>query len=772
MKVQTSASLISLAIGLALAAPGNAQQAAAPTEGDIGKLETVTVTAEKRTEDVQLAPIAVSAISGEALANQKVLTTEDLGHAAIGVSFTATSPQAQEINIRGVMNTRLTAPTSDQSVSVFQDDVYVSRSGTMNMNFYDLDSVEVVRGPQGVLMGKNVSGGAVRITSAAPSFTDSGSVTVGLGNYDLRQAFGYVTGGLTDQLAGRLSFQTIDHGGYARDLEHGVPLENLDSVQARGQLLFKSSDSDLRIHLTMEYSKDDSNGPNRVPVASPNCLPGPCIAPWSNTRNQISALVGGLNIRESYPTWPTFAGDTQPTPQDVFHESVATILKVEKGITNDVLLTSVTGYRGGHSRTWYDQSGIGPDNPYGVNPPVLFAEPVYFQERVNQMSEELTVKSTYTDNPIDWIVGGYAQSIKVHQFNRFWGDSSYLPNLCGQSTWDDAGTSKDAAIFARLGFQFNPMWKVDVGARYTHDSKSGEQIGEAVALSCAHWPTAVLGPDLIPLTPLTDADGYQQPYGHSWSKFTPEVTLTFTPDPNLMSYLRYSTGYKGGGFENDAATGPVAATAYQPETVSNYELGIKFTFLDGRARWNTAIFDEEYKQLQIEQTSGTCLCNIVNNASSATIRGVESEFEMQATHWLRGWIRGSYLSAKYNDFIDTNGVVDTGHQLQRTPKNQVVAGIEASHSVGAWPDALKLNVNYKHQGKMYWAPDNFTWEDGYGLLDARLSLAPPDHPWTVSLWGKNLTGTEYRTSIIAILGDEISSFGAPRTYGAEFTVKF
>ncbi len=766
MKLQTPASLLSLAVGLALAAPSFAQTAA-PTEPEIGKLEAVVVTAEKREENLQVAPLAITALTGVAIAEQKVLNPEDLGHAAVGISFTATSPQAQEINIRGVTNTRLTAPTADQSVSVFQDEVYVSRSGTMNMNFYDLDRIEVIRGPQGVLLGKNVSGGAVSVITNAPSFSPSGEVTVGTGAYAERNATGYVTGGLTDQLAGRVSFQTIDHSGYAYDLEHGVQLENLDSVQGRGQLLFKSSDSDLRAHLTVDYARDDSNGINRVPIASPNCLPGPCLQSWSTARNDIAALVGGLNIRQSYPTWPTFAGDTQPTPQDLFHENVGAVLRVDKGVADNVTLTSVTGYRGGHSRTWYDQSGIGPVNPYNVNPPVLFAEPVFFQEKVNQYSEELRLTSSYPDSRFDWIAGAYVQNIKVHQFNRFWGDGSYLPNLCGQSDWDDTGTSKDAAVFAQLGFKIAEQWKFDVGARYTHDSKSGTQAGTAVSTNCLQRPA-----NATPLTPLTVVPGYSAPYDQAWSKFTPQATLTFKPQDGFMAYLTYSTGYKGGGFENDAATATVAATPYQPETVTNYEFGSKLTFLDGRARWNTAVFYENYKELQVEQTSGSCLCNIVNNASSAKIKGIETELQLQATHWLYGYLSGSYVDATYDNFVDTNGVVDTGHQLQRTPKTQIVAGFETKSPLGSWPDALRFNASYKHQGKMYWAPDNFTWEDAYGLLDARVTIQPPDRPWRISAWGKNLTNVDYRTSIIAILGDEISSFGAPRTYGVEFSTKF
>ena len=136
------------------------------------------------------------------------------------------------------------------------------------------------------------------------------------------------------------------------------------------------------------------------------------------------------------------------------------------------------------------------------------------------------------------------------------------------------------------------------------------------------------------------------------------------------------------------------------------------------------------------------------------------------------YISGSYLDDKYNVFVDTNGVNNTGHQLQRTPNYQASVGAELTAPVGSWGDALHFRASFKQQGKMFWAPDNYTWEPSYGLLDARISLAPVQKPWTVSVWGKNLGNTLYRTSIIAIFGDEISSYGAPRTYGVEFSSKF
>jgi iron complex outermembrane recepter protein len=792
------ASALAAAFTLVLALPAGAQTPP-PSEKDIGHLETVVVTAEKREESVQDAPLAVTAVSAASLEKGRILNSEDLAHSAIGLSFTQSSPQALEYSIRGVVNTRLTAPTADQSVSVFADDVYVSRSGSISSNFYDIERVEVIRGPQGVLLGKNVSGGALSIISARPTFENSGVVTLTGGNFDLKQATGYVTGGLTDAWAGRLSFQTLDHGGYAQDLGHNVPLEDLHSQQLRGQLRFDRKDSSFRANLLVEYAKDDSNGPNRVGILSPNHkspLIGPDLHPWSTARDIIAAkFVPGLTIRESFPVWPTFAGDATPTPQGVHHKNSSIIVKLEGEAFQDVELTSVTGYRHGFAQTFYDQTGLGPDNPYNVDVPFLFAEPVYFQENVDQYSEEVRLTSKYPSSPLDWIAGIYAQQIDVHQFNRFWGEGKYLPTLNGESHWDDRGTNDDYAAFAQVGFKLSDAWKLDVGVRFTHDKKRGTQAGTAVATGDKYVPndpraltplqSLCFRPDNSVVSPTPAAcnppnhwiysagTGFLTPYGASWSKTTPQATLTFKPNDALMAYLTVSEGYKGGGFLNDAPSDVAASTPYQPESVRNYELGVKLEFLDKRARWNTAVFYEDYTDLQVQQTNAQCLCNIIANAKAATIKGVETEFQIRPVRALYLFLGGTYLKDRYTDFTDPITKVSyNGNVLQRTPNYQATLGGEVTTDAGSWPDALHFRVTYKHQGTMYWAQTNATSENPYGLLDARITLAPKDARWNASLWGKNLVDKVYRTNIIEFFGLEMSSFGAPRTLGLDVGIKF
>ena len=224
MKLQQTTSVIALLAGMSLAAPATSAFA----QGT--QLEELIVTAQKREENVQDAPLAITAISGANLAKDRVLTLNPLEFGIAGGRLAANSPQSNEINIRGVVNTRLSSPTADQSVSTFVDDVFVARSGNLNSAFYDIARIEVVRGPQGVLLGKNVAGGAVNIISNAPSFDASGRMTVTLGNYDLKQTNGYGTGPITETIACRLSFQTINRDGYYKDILHNVDIEMLLNI--------------------------------------------------------------------------------------------------------------------------------------------------------------------------------------------------------------------------------------------------------------------------------------------------------------------------------------------------------------------------------------------------------------------------------------------------------------------------------------------------------------------------------------------------------------
>jgi iron complex outermembrane receptor protein len=238
-------------------------------------------------------------------------------------------------------------------------------------------------------------------------------------------------------------------------------------------------------------------------------------------------------------------------------------------------------------------------------------------------------------------------------------------------------------------------------------------------------------------------------------------------------------GFKGGGFDDTPANPAQATTPFDPEEARNYEIGFKANLLDRRIRLNADIFYMDYKDLQVTQTNAACLCNITDNAAAAEIKGVEAEFEFAATERLRLSLAGSYVDAKYKDFLESAIDPTTGqrldssdNRLQRTPETQLTGGVDLTLPLGSLGDALNFRVNYTWQSDMFWATDNIAKEDAYGLLDARIALAPPDAKWAVAVWGKNITDELYRTNIISFFGEEVSQFGVPRTYGVDVSYKF
>lgn len=774
------------------------------------ELEEVVVTAQRRETSLQTTPVAITAYTGDMLADNKVFTVTDLANSVPAFSLTAGTPLDVELNIRGVTNTRLDAPTADPSIGTFVDGVYHARSGDLNYDFYDLARIEVIRGPQGVLLGKNVVGGALNISTAKPSFDSSAKILFSYGNYDSRMVSGYATGGLTDKLAGRFSFQSRSHSGYARDILHDREVEDLDSIQARAQLLYDAGDDGWVVRGIVEYNKDSTNGLNSVAVegGTVNCeqtyLRTNCTRPWSNLRR----FLGITNPRENVAQAIPYAGLSAPLQQFMEREGTGVTLDIQKPVGSFVF-NSLTNFRKGYGEQVYDQTGAGPEalgwdtarwadfnafvtatRPAGNTSSglFLFAEPVGERTEVQAFSQEFRLTSALEASRFDWIAGVYFKSDDIDKEDNFIGETflssvttgplaNALRTLSGQSRWINNGKNESAAIFGQIGFKFTEGLKLSVGARYTEDKKSGLSRGIAVARGDRFLPT-----DTASLTPLAlppGTDSFTQPYGEEWNKFTPQAIIEWKKSDALFLYATVAKGFKGGGFEDTAATAAAAAVPYNPETVTNYELGFKANLLDRRIRLNATAFKMDYKDLQVTQTNAACLCNITQNAAEAKIQGVEVEFEYAVTSALRLSLSGSYVDPKYENFIETaidpntgQRLVSSGNRLQRTPKEQFSAGIDFTTGLGKWEDALNFNASYSWQSDLFWNTDNIARQRAYGLLDLRVALAPSESNWEVALYGKNVADELYRVNAIAFFGEEVSQFGAPRTYGVDLSWKF
>lgn len=767
MKRTASRLAFAVALGMTSTAALAQEVPAEATSQDTARLDEIVITAQRRAVGLQDSALAVSAIGGETLAADQILSFEDVAKRVTSLSFTAISGLDQEFNIRGITNTRLDSPSADQSIGIFVDEVYVGRPGLFNFDMFDIERVEVIRGPQGVLLGRNVVGGALSVITARPSFTPSGAASVSYGSYNEVLARAHVTGPITENLAGRLSIQSRNHDGYNYDVEHNRELDDLRSFQARAQLLYSAPDSDLTARLIVDYTNDSSSGGHQIAWAGG-------AGPWSAGRAAVGVARGRpLGVRESLPTHPLFRGNAVETPQGLEREAYGVIATVEKGIGDFATLQATVGYRSGSADSVYDQTGLGPSNSFGVISPLLFATPVSEYEDATQFSQEIRLVSNKVDQGFDWIVGAYHQRDKVDKIDHFWGEVplAALDQVSGESLWENSATNTSYSAFGQLGYTFNDQWRLVGGLRYSKDKKEGRVVGTAIATGDRFNPGGVV--PLSPMGPgLAAGQSFSANYGNDWSQMTAQATVEYTPTDDLLFYLTYSTGYKGGGYEDTPANAAAAVISYDPETVINIEAGAKIDFLDGRARLNLAAFSMDYDDLQVTQTDTNCLCSVTDNAASARIRGFEAEGRFAVNHRLELFGAFTYLDTEYLEFIDSLGNNNKGKFLQRTPKNQFNVGLDYTADLGSWSDALNFRVNYTRKGKMYWAPTNLQTEESYGLLDARVALALPNTDWQVAVWGRNLQNTLYRTNINYALRDEVSRIGAPRTFGAELSVRF
>jgi iron complex outermembrane receptor protein len=767
-----------MALGMALAMPAAAQttdtQAPAPSdpaaERNVTQLEEITVTAQRRTTDLQDTSAAISAFGGKQLEQDRVLSFEDVATRATSLSFTALTPMDQEFNVRGITNTRLDSPTADQSIGIFVDDVYVGRSGLFNFDLFDIDRVEVVRGPQGVLLGRNVVGGAISIYSATPKQTFGGHLTASYGNYNEKLVNGHITGPISESLTGRFAFQVRQRDGFNEDIAHDVDLDNVDSVQMRGQLQWRPDGADYSARLIVDYTRDKANGFHSVVVDGPAAGSGP----WSAARAQVAALrPGGLSVRQSLPDWNTYKGDAYASPQKLDRKAYGITLNLEKELGDVATLTSITGFRQGRGFNRYDQTGIGPSNAYNIIVPLLFRSPVRELERIKQYTQEIRIVSPEKpESGFDWIIGAYAQRDRVKKDDTisFEIRVPVVPTLNGESAWRNNGKTISYAMFGQLGYRFSPKFRIVGGLRYSHDSKNGAVRGTAVETGDKFTPN-----DPVAASPLSsvypEGGGFSTTYKDKWSELTPQATAEFKPSKDVLLYATFSAGYKGGGFEDDPANDVAARTSYDPEKVTSYEAGAKLDLFNRRARLNIAAFAMRYKDLQVTQTSQICLCNITDNAADAKIKGVEAEATALLFRGFSVFGGLTLLDTKYIKFTDSVGNVNDGKFLQRTPHYQWNLGADFTTDLGSWRNGFSAHINYNKQGKLSWNPEASANEKPYGLLDGRISINPtPD--LTFSIWGRNLTNKLYRTNAIAFFGDEASRLGAPRTYGAELSFKF
>lgn len=697
------------------------------------QLEEVIVTAQKREENVQTVPVAVSALSQETLRNASMLTMDDISRQVPGFTVTNYNPVTPQPFIRGVGSSPSDAG-SDASVGVFIDGVYAGRAGGYRADMFDIERVEVLRGPQGTLFGRNVAGGALNIISNRPSEEFSGELSVTAGDYNLFGTKGFINGGISDTVSGRFAFSTRNRDGHTDNTVTGSELRDEDNNSYRGRLLWDASDT-VSVLLTAEYNEDELDGPaaRNYDGASPEVVLdrlgvgflAASLLPINPDPFKIEAGQDGFANRE-------MSGYTAQVDWDT---SLGTV-------------TWVSGYRESEYDFNDDLMGIAFTPESGLAPLLTnFAE-----EESDQFSQELRLSSV--DTELVWTVGVYYLQEDVERLEGF-------APLGTAVTYDQVADTTSYAAFGQITFPLADQWDLTVGARYSYDEKEFDLIALGTEIGFG-----LLTPDP------SDIDAGAVPFSSTatedWSNFSPKVSLEYSPTDDTFVYFTYSEGYKSGGYNGQATNLTAGETPFEPEEVSNYEIGLKTEFWDNKARLNLAAFIMDYTDLQVFVSSVDTTAGLfVDNAGEADIQGFEAEFFYAPTQNFDITASYAWLDAELGE--NDIPTAQEGNTLTRAPENSGSLAAQYYMPLDGL-GTLLMRADYTYQSKIYFqlANPDVPAQDGYGLVNLRLALQA-DAGWEVALWLKNAADEEYIVhGFDSSFGSDLASSsiqGEPRTWG-------
>lgn len=693
-------------------------------------LDEIIVTAQKRQQSLQDVPISVTAFTGEQARNLGIDSTLDLALYTPGLTMGQNSGDGDFpfISIRGVSQ-RDFSDINESPSAVYIDEFYKANLIGLDQQIFDIDRVEVLRGPQGTLYGRNATGGLIHYITAKPSDEFDGYADLTVGEYDRLKLEGAVSGPLSDTVSARLSFLRHEYDGWVENTVSGAEDGNaLESTSFRGQLLFEPSES-VRIGLMFQHSENDNEAGNMFQHVSADDPPP--------TFHSIP------NIGQ-----PGFAGFVETTPgdprdthsnRDIFLETEQTtwIGRVEWSY-NDLSFVSVTGHEETSKDATFDSDGTPFERGTEVHP------------EAEQVSQELRVSGE--SSSVTWLAGIYYIDYDVAG-----SQSRCSPGSCAtnRSPVVYELSTESLAVFGNIDFSFTDQLSLTLGLRSTDEEKDYNLNNLDTGLV---FNTSTVG-ELAKL----DEDNVDF-----------NVRLNWTPNDDLLVFGGVSRAHKAGLFNLGftARASAIPGIPVRSETLTAYEVGFKSDFMDGRSRLNGAVFYYDYEDSQAFQFDGTTLSAQAFN-SDAEIIGAELELSITPAEGL-DLIANLTLSDAELQNVTLFGlqVVDT--QMPLTPDFQ--GSLIARYEWPAWGGRLAI------QGDLSWFDDQYFdsfnspshFEDSYGIANARVTWFSNDDKWRVSVFGENITDEEYRTFSfdLAFLGFSTDVYGKPSWIGATVGYRF
>jgi iron complex outermembrane receptor protein len=807
-------------------APSDASDVAADASADTG-LGDIVVTATKRETNLQDTPIAIAVVNAQALEDRHVQSLYDLADGAVPSLRIATFEARQSaltIGIRGIVPLDANQPAREQGVGIYIDGVYLGRQHGLNAALFDVARVEVLKGPQGTLFGRNTEGGALSIVSKAPTGEFGGRAEGGFGNY------GAYNGDFHLDLPKIAGFSVKLDGV----IQHQDPTTKnpLEGQAGFNQYHRKGGRAAVRWEpisgITDDFSYDvarDANTPfysQLLNVNPNNCIAGTqaasaaCALPGTNYTNltgTVKSLLPGVVVNGKTRMKVADIGVPQQPSVDKTHGFTNNL---KWTVSPEIELRAITAWRGVDATQWDNSGGAHRVPVVNLTAACTQAAPCAFSRysladlRQRQFSQELQAVGTV--GKIDYVAG-------LYYFNEHVSDDAATPNsngvylnAAGQAVYtilnsctgsggfgSDVGCrsidrasevwSKSYSAYGQLTYNATEQLHLTVGGRYTHDKKRG----------VLHYSRNV---NYDTNTAAATAAGYE-PLDESWNRFNPMATLAYDVTDDLHVYAKYATGYRAGGASSRTAN----YQGFDPEDVKSYEVGLKSDFWDHRARFNLAGYIMDRKDSQVDISSiqsfnGSNYNNLVTiNAPGTTkIRGIEADLTLNPVEGLTLNASYAYTYTKIPlvpiTYTGTNGVsttVDQRFYIVFTPRNAASGSIDYTLPIGSYDTKLRFHFdgNYSQATQAF---DQFvTKNDASLIFNGRISLADigvGDRKLTLGVWGRNLFNEQYvfrrdpsnslpgapttsatTGSVNNILGD-YGNFNAPRTFGIDASVAF
>jgi len=757
-----------LALGLTA---GPLMASAAEDEESGFSIDEIIVTAQKRAENLQQAPIAITAFSGDLLREDDIANLQDIGNRTPGMTFAAFSVGQPEIAIRGI-GTKEDGASASDSVVVSVDDVYIAARTAQVFDIFDLERVEVLRGPQGTLYGKNSIGGSINFVTTTPDEETKIRFRQTVGDYGRFDTAGMLSGKIAENLFGKLSFSRREFNGYytnvlvGSDL-FGKQLGGGETFAYRGVLRWTPSE-DLEVIFSADGADDNMGDSNREPVGSAVGFHG-----GDNASNPIAvnnALGGGgspfdsLNDIEGY-TDRTVQGYSLKVNWDQAWGTFSSISAYRKS-TFDWLEDS----EGLPASTAFVALNVSGANFFApASSGFAFDVSDAAIENTKQLTQEFRAVSN-GESALNWVVGAFYSREETDRVENYYFPSIGLEiggeNFASDMSSFQTNVSDTFALYADGSYEVSEDLTIRAGMRYSTEKK--DMTAEAVV----HQGIGLL------LTNFAEVGASER-----WSNVSWRVVADYQVTEDAMLYGSISTGFKSGGFTGSASTAARATTPFDSEKATNFEVGVKTQFWDNRARVNIAAFYTDYNNLQVTRFFQPGVDDfgqfITENAGKAEIKGIETEFTFLLTEGLEMGGSYAYLDAKYTEYAGSPGIDGSadfsGNIMRQSPEHSLSLYGKYTHELEDG-SSLSAKVNYRYQSLTYYDPNNndITTIPAYDLWDGRLAWNSPDGKWELAGWIKNIADKEYRTHVFSQRGSRIAFalFGAPRTYGFTGTYTF